>query len=422
MFWGGNTMWEQADLPWDASTPSPTHWFSVASCSQHGHHPYQASPWEMPMWGSKAAAQHVARTPRACSSLPLLPCHLGQAVPWPHTSAKKLVKGLKLLQAREKIRSLKKDMSQPHSPSRALFVSFLILAHPKHVFKLLLPQPQELETCFKKKEKKEKKPIKLGFQPNQSTLEAGTIKITREVLRAASAANVAVVPPPPLAAWRDKHRHSAFSRAQRHSHVLRKTGLFWQELPESKRFIHVRKTDFSIYNKPAQRLPAQLLRAVQGKGTKRFFGSLSVLCLPPGNCPIFSQQDPPSWNKSPWLEIRHPMTPRGPARNGAHPPTPSPPQLPVHRFSPQNSVALPCLCCWYCRRERLKDHKPCLHSRGVSCEKGAGLPPNVDLAHHTSPSTIYTLFKSHFTDKYISMWKVILNRVCKGVWHRKGVW
>lgn len=204
--------------------------------------------------------------------------------------------------------------------------------------------------------------------------------------------------------------------------MLRKTGLFWQELPGSKRFIHARKTDSSIYNKPAQRLPAQLLRAVQGKGTKRFFGSLSVLHLPPGNCPIFSQQDPPSWNKCPWPEIRHPMTPLGHARNGAHPPTPSSPQVPIHRFSLQNSVGLPCLRCWYCRRDRLQDHKPCLCSRAVSCEKGAGLPPNGDLAHHTLPSAIYTVFKSHFTNKCITMWKVILNRVCKRFWHRKGVW
>lgn len=108
-------------------------------------------------WGSEAAAQHVVRTPRACSPLLFLPCHLEQAVPWPLTSAKNLVKGLKLLQAREKIWSLKKDVSQPCSPSRALFVPFLILAHPKHVFKLLLPQPQELETCFKKKKKTKEK-------------------------------------------------------------------------------------------------------------------------------------------------------------------------------------------------------------------------------------------------------------------------
>lgn len=161
-FWGGNVMWNQAGLPWDASTPFLTLWFSVASCSQHGHGPHQPSPWEMSMWGSEAAAQHMARTPWACSSPPFQPCHLKKTVPWPHTSAKNLVKGLKLLQAREKIQSLKKEISQPHSPSRALFVPFLILAHPKHVFKLLLPQPQELETCFKKKKgkKKEKKPHK----------------------------------------------------------------------------------------------------------------------------------------------------------------------------------------------------------------------------------------------------------------------
>lgn len=41
-----------------------------------------------------------------------------------------------------------------------------------------------------------------------------------------------------------------------------------------------------------------------------------------------------------------------------------------------------------------------------------------------SPShfRICTGFKSHFTNKYISMWKVVLDRVCKGFWHRKRVW
>jgi len=41
---------------------------------------------------------------------------------------------------------------------------------------------------------------KLGFQPNQSTLEAETIKITRKVMRAANIAHITVVPPPPPAA------------------------------------------------------------------------------------------------------------------------------------------------------------------------------------------------------------------------------
>lgn len=114
------------------------------------------------------------------------------------------------------------------------------------------------------------------------------------------------------------------------------------------------------------------------------------------------------------------MTPRGPARNGAHPPTPSPPpQVPVHCFSPQKTVVLPHPCCCYWWRERLQDNKPCLHSRSVSCEKGAGLLPNVDLSHRTLPSTAYTIFISNFTNKYISMWKVNINGVCKGFWHRK---
>lgn len=142
MFWGRKVMWKQADLPWDASTPFLT---LVFSCQLF---PTRPSP---------AAVQHMMRTPRACFSLPFLPYQLRQAVPWPCTSAKNRVKGLKLLQVREKIQSLKKGMSQPCSPSRALFVSFLILAHPKHVFKLLLPQPQELETCLKKKKKGERK-------------------------------------------------------------------------------------------------------------------------------------------------------------------------------------------------------------------------------------------------------------------------
>lgn len=101
--------------------PFLTPWFSVANYLQHihgWHHPFL---WEMPMWGSEAAAQHVARTLPACSSLPFLPYHLRQAVPWPHTSAKNLIEGLKLFQAREKNLEFKKwhvlaPQSQQSSP------------------------------------------------------------------------------------------------------------------------------------------------------------------------------------------------------------------------------------------------------------------------------------------------------------------
>lgn len=209
-------------------------------------------------------------------------------------------------------------MSCVCSRTWALFVSFLILTHPKHilhVLKLLFPQPEGLETHFKKKTKTKPNKWKLGFQPNQSTLEAQTIKIRWEVMRPANAASIAVVPPPPLAAWRNKRRvcqHSTFSWAQKYSHVLRKTGLFWQELPETKRFIHARKTDSSIYKKPSQQLPSQLLRAVQIKGTKRFFWKPPLSPAASRQLSCISRQGPPSWSKCPWPEVRHPAVPRKP--------------------------------------------------------------------------------------------------------------
>lgn len=124
------------------TTPFLTSWSSVVNQSQCDQLPH----WLLgnAVWGRKAAAaQDAVRTPWACSWLTALPCHLRQALPWPHTSDKKMITRLKLLHAEIKYSAC--------SPSWAVFAPFLILAHPQHIACFQATQPQRLETWFKKK-------------------------------------------------------------------------------------------------------------------------------------------------------------------------------------------------------------------------------------------------------------------------------
>lgn len=70
------------------------------------------------------------------------------------------------------------------------------------------------------------------------------------------------------------------------------------------------------------------------------------------------------------------MVPRGPTTNGAHPPTPSPPQLlmklPAHCFLSQNGMRLPYSLALQ-EREVAGEQVLPARSRGASCKKGAGL-------------------------------------------------
>lgn len=89
--WPGNTMWKQADLLWEANNSLSN--FLVFCCQLSLMCPALG---KCPQGSEAAAAQHVARTPWACPWLAALLCHVGQAVPWPRTSAKRMLTRLKL--------------------------------------------------------------------------------------------------------------------------------------------------------------------------------------------------------------------------------------------------------------------------------------------------------------------------------------
>lgn len=86
--------------------PFLTFWSSVANYQQHNQRLPPAQPF---------GNAHEAERRQQCSTwqghlqqvLDLL-CHLGQAAPWPCTSARRMITRLKLLQGRDKIQSLKK--------------------------------------------------------------------------------------------------------------------------------------------------------------------------------------------------------------------------------------------------------------------------------------------------------------------------